>query len=168
VNSAFCTAVNTFPDKPSLACALGSAPCFSSSALARFSTSAGRTAQRAAVLFLVACSGLPSSYPRPSAIWRAHSIAPDPGGAPGLPTCTHAHAHQPPCSGGSRWPAWLLLRVCFMHNPFAYGVVYTQLGCPLRSVGSSTQIHLILRPDYLESPRQARSIELLGTIRVGR
>jgi hypothetical protein len=52
-------------------------------------------------------------------------------------------------------PGWVL-------TPFADGVVYIQLGCPLRSVESSTQLHLILRPD-LESPRQARSIELLGT-----
>jgi hypothetical protein len=33
---------------------------------------------------------------------------------------------------------------------------------PLRSVGPSTQLHLVLRPD-LEPPRQARSTELLGT-----
>jgi hypothetical protein len=52
-------------------------------------------------------------------------------------------------------------------NPFASGVVYIQRKYQLRSVGSSTQLHLILRPD-LESPRQARSIELLGTTRVGR
>jgi hypothetical protein len=51
-------------------------------------------------------------------------------------------------------------------NPFAVVVRYTGLGCPLRSVESGTQLHLILRP-YLESPRQARSIELLGTTRVG-
>jgi hypothetical protein len=51
-------------------------------------------------------------------------------------------------------------------NPFAFLVGYTQLRYPLRSVDSSTQLHLVLRPD-LESPRQARSIELLGTTRVG-
>jgi hypothetical protein len=32
-------------------------------------------------------------------------------------------------------------------NPFAYGVGYTRLGCPLRSVESSTQLLLVLRPD---------------------
>jgi hypothetical protein len=48
----------------------------------------------------------------------------------------------------------------------AFLVVYIQLRYPLRSVESSTQLHLIMRPD-LESPRQARSIELLGTTRVG-
>jgi hypothetical protein len=41
------------------------------------------------------------------------------------------------------------------------------LRCPLRPVESSTQLHLVLRPD-LESPRQARSIELLGTTRSSR
>jgi hypothetical protein len=44
---------------------------------------------------------------------------------------------------------------------------YIRLGYPLRSVGSGAQLHLIPRPD-LESPRQARSNELLGTTRVGR
>jgi hypothetical protein len=51
-------------------------------------------------------------------------------------------------------------------NPFASLVVYIQLRYPLRSVESSTQLHLIMRPD-LDSPRQARSIELLGTTRIG-
>jgi hypothetical protein len=50
-----------------------------------------------------------------------------------------------------------------LHNVQRHAVV----GRPLRSVGSGTQLHLILGPD-LESPRQARSIELLGTARVGR
>ena len=51
-------------------------------------------------------------------------------------------------------------------NPFASLGSYKILRYPLRSVELSTQLHLILRPD-LESPRQARSIELLGTTRVG-
>jgi hypothetical protein len=32
-------------------------------------------------------------------------------------------------------------------NPFAAGVGYTRLGCPLRSVESSNRLHFILRPD---------------------
>jgi hypothetical protein len=32
-------------------------------------------------------------------------------------------------------------------NPFADGGVYTRFGCPLRSVESGTQLHLIPRPD---------------------
>jgi hypothetical protein len=51
-------------------------------------------------------------------------------------------------------------------NPFATGDRYTDLRYPLRSVESSTQLLIVLRPD-LESPRQARSIELLGTTRIG-
>jgi hypothetical protein len=57
--------------------------------------------------------------------------------------------------------------ISYQLNPFAAGVLYKGLGYPLRSDGSSTQLHFVLRPD-LESPRQARSIELLGTTRVGR
>jgi hypothetical protein len=52
-------------------------------------------------------------------------------------------------------------------NPFAAGGRYTDLGCLLRSVESGTQLFLALRPDLARYGR-ARSIELLGTTRVGR
>jgi hypothetical protein len=68
--------------------------------------------------------------------------------------CTQCTTSSAPCTTHHVDSSACFFVLCDLHlllsalrNPFASGVGYTRLGCPLRSVESSTQLLLVLRPD---------------------
>jgi hypothetical protein len=71
---------------------------------------------------------------------------------------------------------WVITWVCVIFNPFAFLQRHTAVVCPLRSVGSSTQLLLVLRSDlargldepdrlsYSELPKSADEMHLLHSL----